>query len=99
MLRLGPVSLWSHGIWVICVVCDVYILANCPEDGAPHQKRQKASIPSPRPHIGDGEYIPMLATGSWRADQEVVAPIDDDNMIDFNYDINGLTVQIPRSLF
>lgn len=77
----------------------VCILPNCPEDGTPCQKRRKASIPPPRSHTGDIEYTPVLGTGNWRTDQEVVAPIDGGDMIDFNYDIDGLTVQNPRSLF
>lgn len=63
----------------------------CPEDGIPRQKRRKVSIPPLTPHKGDRDNIPMLAAENWRADQEVVAPMDGGDMIDLNYNIDGLT--------
>jgi hypothetical protein len=92
MSRLGPVSSWSHSILVICVIDGVCILLNCClEDGIPRQKRRKVSIPPLTPHKGDRDDIPMLAAENWRADQEVVAPMDAGDMIDLDYNIDGLT--------
>lgn len=87
-MRLVPSSSWNHSIWVIRLFDSECIHPNYPEDGIPRQKRRKVS--PPQAHIGDKEDTPMLAAEECQPDQQAVVPIDVGDMIDFNYDMDGL---------
>lgn len=73
--------------------------SNCSEDGTPRQKRRKVSISPPKPHTEDAEHGSTLTAEDWRADQEAIAPVDDSDMIDFNYNIDGLMYSEPSFAF
>lgn len=73
------------------------IATNYTEDGNLRRKRRKLSTPPMKENIGE---IPILPTEDWAVNQEGMAPVDngpmdDGDMVDFNYDMNGLTCSEP----
>lgn len=68
-------------------------------DGTPCHKRRKVYIPPSKPYTGNVEDIPMLAAENSHADEEAAAPMDGGDMIDFNYNVDGLTYSKPSFAF